>query len=240
MNDFENTKKLIKSRGYYTLEFRPVKFDSKLMTDLKTVREYIQSSQISLRGWSFPFIPASDKKYTEIYNKNDCVESWIAMDHYLETWEMFQSGLFIDLVGFKDDWYSESGFAKGTKFEKIEPNKWYDAISAIYEVTEFMLFFSNLANKLDTENFYIKITLNNIKNRRLTTFDPGRWPIDFEYTSKVETITWEKELQKDLLIANNLLLAKEVIKVIYTQFNWNSFSENLIDSEQKKLIERRI
>lgn len=240
MSDFNTTLNTIKSRGYYTLEFRPTKFKQDLISDLKLIRSYVDSAQISLRGWSFPVIPPHNKEFAEIYNAKDCVEAWVATDHYVEVWRLYSSGLFIDFNAFKDDWYSESGFAKGTRFEKIEPNKWLDAIGVMYELTEFMLFFSNIAQEINSDSFYIKIILNNVKNRTLTTFDPSRGPLFDKYVSRVNSITWKKELGKELLISSSIDLAKDVIKKVYEQFNWGTYSEKLIDNEQKKLIERRL
>lgn len=240
MNNFKETLKKIKSRGYYTLEFRPTSFKKDLIPDLKTLRNYVDASEISLRGWPFPLIPESNKEFAGIYNSQDCIESWVATDHYYEVWRFYTSGLFVDFNAFNVDWYCESGFTKGTRFEKIEPSKWMDAIQIMYELTEFMLFFANMAEKIDSDNYYIQIILNNVKDRTLTTFDPSRGPLFFRYVSNVNSITWEKEVQKEHLIVNCVDLAKEVIKRVYEQFNWESFSEKLIDDEQKKLIERRL
>ncbi len=242
-NRFEETLKKIKSRGYYRIVFRPTSFDKNLIEDSNILKLFVEQSQIKLRSWSFPFIENSTREGIHAnYLNNDIYESWTEAGHNLEVWRFFQSGQFVNYLAFKEDWFSESEWLKGSVLEKVEPNQFLDPIDMIHEVTEMLLFLSNLANKIDGElDFEISISLHNLSNRKLNIFDPGRPSLFSSYV--VNTNSINKSLQtytKDGLNYSKFKIAEQIIENVYSHFGWKNYSKSLIETEQKKLIERKL
>lgn len=241
MKDFSQTLNLIKERGFYYIEFRPTNFDKELIPDLKTVREFMNTSKVSLRGWPFPLIPSSNKDFSKIYNGNDRVESWVCTDHYLEVWRLYKSGLFVDYSAINEDWYGESGFVQDSPLSKIQPNTVLDLLGVIYEVTEMILFIGRLAEKMqEVDEFYLRFIISNLNNRQLVLLDPSRVPLSGNYTCFNDKVEYEKVVKRDEIVANTHEISKAILQEIFEQFNWEGASEKLIVSEQEKLISRKL
>lgn len=241
-NRFEEILKKIKSRGYYRIVFRPTSFDKNLIEDSKNLKAFVEHSQIRLRGWPFPFIENSTRDGIHAnYLNNDMYESWTEADHYLEVWRFYQSGQFVNYLAFREDWGSESEWFRGRRLENVQPNQYLEAIDIIYAITETLLFLSNLANKIGREHdFEISISLHNLSNRKLITFDQRRWGFSFNYEVNANSI--DKSLPsytKAELSSSKLKIAEQIIENVYDHFDWN-YSENFIETEQKKLIERKL
>lgn len=242
MTDFKQSLETIKSRGYYILNFRPTEYNGVLIDDVKKLKPMVTSAQVSLRGWSFPVIPPYTKEWADIYVSGNKIEAWCTTDYMLETWRYYQSGQFIDIKSIEEDWFKESGFLSGSPRAKVEPSQFFDAINLIYETTEYFIFFANLTRSEQlgsTDTFEIDITLNGIKNRKLTTFDPSRFPLD-DYYCRVEELKWHKVVNKEELQENHIAIALEFIMYVYANFNWSTVTTKFIENEQKKLLERRI
>jgi hypothetical protein len=242
-NRFEEVLSKIKDRGYYRIVFRPTTFDKGLVKHANTLKEFVEQSQIKLRGASFPFIESNTIGGIHAnYLNNDMYESWTEAGHNLEVWRFYQSGQFVNYVAFREDWFSESKWLKGSELENVKPKMYLDAIGIIYEITEMLLFLANLATKIDGGlDFEISVSLHNLSNRKLTTFDLRRMSFHFNYVVNADTISKPLSVYtRSELSSSKLEIAEEIIKNVYAHFNWQNYSASLIETEQQKLIERNL
>jgi hypothetical protein len=241
MEKFKQTFNKIKSKGYYYIEFSPKDFQEDRLKDLKEAKKQMQDSKVTLRGWPFPLIPMSNKEFSEMYNANNCIETWIDVPHFLEVWRYYKSGLFVDYNAFHEDWYKESEFVENSSYAKINELEILDVIGVIYRVTEMIIFTANLAQEMaDVPEFYLKFVLNNVKDRKLKVLDSKRAGLSMDYVCRVKDITYENYFTREEITGDYRKISKKIITNIFENFNWEGYSEALIDDEQEKLITRSI
>jgi hypothetical protein len=241
--DFNTTLSKIKNHGYFRINFFPVTSDEISISDVIETKKKIRESVIELRGWDYPHFPTNDKNQG-IYIINDHTESWIDWDKFKEIWRYYQSGNFIHLFGLREDWYGEDEWIEPTSiYKKIKPGEVIDVLGITYSFTEIFQFIKNIVEKTDIYNngITIKISLENVKNRKLTVFDWMRTPLFGDYISIGNTVTAvNKTFTKEMVLKNYLEIAYKAIIDTLHQFNWENIPEEVIREDQKKLLERRI
>ena len=113
-------------------------------------------------------------------------------------------------------------------------------ISAIYSLTEFLLFISRAYEDLDNvESLHLGITLTGCKQRQLASFE-GLVHLPDWYVSQDDVITWERDIQLIELRASYKDIACEIAMRIFHVFNWNDVSENMVAGWQDKLLSRNL
>jgi hypothetical protein len=94
----------IRSRGHWQIIIRPEAFDAARISDVSALYPIVQQTSVQLRGWDFPHVDRREQPTIDL--------DWVGQDtrwnHHFEIWRLYQSGQFIDLCGFKDDWRDQS------------------------------------------------------------------------------------------------------------------------------------
>ena len=95
----EDTPKLseivakIKSRGYWEVVIRPLKFEKERLESLKDCANLVLENKVRLRGWDYPHVSS---KYG-VQSGDNWVENVTDWSSYEEFWRMYQSGQFLHL-----------------------------------------------------------------------------------------------------------------------------------------------
>ncbi len=225
----------IKTKGYWEIEIRPVKFLGDKLERAKC-QSLVKESQIDLRGWPYPFV---SNKIEEFYLGQNCAVGLVNHDNYAEIWKMFQSGQFKHYVPFWEDWEPSIRWYTGftTSFDETKPKKVKGIDMTTYTITEIFKFASNLAEKQTfDDNVRISLKLHNTFERSLATSEPYRM-LYKDYKCMMDSITFEKIYAVNDLIKNFADLAIKTTIEIFHSFNWQSQDiEKAIKPVQDKFL----
>lgn len=245
--NFNSTLLKIKNRGYWMFRTYPTEKFEISDSDLSDLKKSIRDLSVKLRGWYFPHCPGESGDNSGLYRADNKIQSFSQSGMFNEVWNIYSSGQFIDLLGLREDWYSEDKwFSPDSVISKIEPGTTIEVVgSVIYSITEFYLFASELYKYLDCKSITIELALNNANfldkdHRKLNILDPGRFLFsDYKFRGKnivFPTMTFNtSELSERFLD-----IAGEQIMFLFRQFNWDAVSADLIRTDQEKLIQKRI
>ena len=244
----EDIKKIIKQKGYWRVVIRPTQpFYKVSRFSISELAKIIEDNQVRLRGWYHPHIDINEIKIIE----QNTISSECNFKGYIEYWEFMTSGQFVHLFSMKEDYIidkqkaneikSDFAFNKdGTK----DINKFFEMVSAIYKFAEIYLFASNLSQLKkyeDVNEFEIIIELNDVKNRLLFTWDWDR-DLGSPYVCNLcnGKISFSEIYKKDDLIAKFDFYSLEKVIKTFQFFGWKSPNKQVIQNDQKKLLERRL
>ena len=224
----EQVLEKIRSRGYWKVIIRPLRFKKTLIDSLKECITLVEENSVRFRGSDYPMFSKE-----HVRSKGDYIESVIDWDAHVEVWRMYQSGQFVHLAGVYEDWW---------KVEELI-HKYggpiLSTLSTLYTVTEIYEFASRLAQKNLFENrFTLSIQLNGMKNRILQTLDFRR--ILFRtYICDIEEITDDRKFSVEEIITKPYDLALDHTIRIFAQFNWMDPPREILKQDQKKFLEGR-
>lgn len=211
--------------GYWELLAYPVQYQEKRISELPQIRQVIEKSRVSLRGWSTPHV---DNKDTGNFGKG--IESSIIWGVHVEGYRMYQSGLF----AFRRAFWEDKESRNSDSAEKV-----LDFIGIIWTLTEFILFVERLHREvLGSEDIYVKIDLHDCDQRQLVCSDRS---VSFwgPYICKESHVILDGMFKGVELKASHREVAAKWAKHIFHVFNWERISDAVINDWQMKLIERK-
>lgn len=233
----ENILDIIKSRGYWRINFRPRVIEEKLK--LSECKDIVKKNAVDFRGWDYPHVPRRRDDDSNLVPGNNYYEGWINWGVHKEIWRMYQSGQFIHYRAVAEDWLKEDNWY-GEKHKNIEPGTNLSVISAIYLITEIFEFLSRLTNNnLYKEGVWGDIRLCKTAHRELVMLDPMRVPLSGKYETGIDEISFSKEYNDEQIIQNAREEALNVIVYIFQRFQWDNPPTEVFKADQEKLITRR-
>ena len=229
--DLETTAQEIKSRGYWEVVIRPLKFNEKRLESLKACSDLVLENKVRLRGWDYPHLSS---KYDVVSGDSwvENVTNWL--DHK-EIWRMYQSGQFFHIFGCREDWWGPVRIFWSEK-RVTEPGYGLEFLCTVYSLTEIFEFASRLAKRnLFEESLKILVILHGMKNRRLVTTEIRRSLSD-NYLCRIENITLNREIAVDEIITARNELAVDAMCYVFERFNWREPPRRVLEEEQGKLL----
>jgi hypothetical protein len=223
----------IKSRGYWQIIIRPTKFQKERINDLSNGLKIIDECKLSFRSGGYPLMNIKEQAYFGI----DYIESIVDLSVHKELWRFYDSGQFIHFIGFKEDWYDENEFRSNQPV--CPPKTIFDAIDAIYYMTEIYRFASSLANKqVFDSSIQISIKLNELTNRALISSDFKRslYP---DYRCRINYFPIEKEISLNELVEKCDEIAIEQVIEIFKRFGLHDPPVKGIKEIQQNFLEGR-
>ncbi len=234
----EPVLKEIKTRGYWRINFRPITLDNQLH-ELSDCLNIVAMNKVSLRGWSYPYVPNENVDRKGLAPGNDYYEGWINSRIHLELWRMYQSTQFIHYCALWEDWENEDNF-----FHRDNPKKPGSSLSVIgttYHVAEVYEFIRRLVqNDIYPQGVQVKIELCNTEERILVIDDPFRGPFFQEYKTAATSISYEQVYEKEDILLKSQDLALDCIVHFFKRFGWHQPNIQVIQEDQKKLLSGRI
>jgi len=244
----EDVKEIIMQKGYWRVVIRPTESFYKVdRFNISELANIIEDNQVRLRGWYYPHVGRNDIKIIgQNITSNECNSHG-----YIEYWEFMTSGQFVHIFAMNEDYIIDEQKANEIKsdfaFNKNRAKdikKFFATASAIYKFTEIYLFASNLAqldqNK-DVDEFEIIIELYDVKDRLLFIWNRGRdlWsPYVCNFNNG--KISFFETYKKDDLIAKFDSYSLEKVIKTFQFFGWQNPNEQVIQNDQRKLLERRL
>lgn len=217
---FDENKKFterIKSRGHLVVEIRPSIYQRNRENDIFELENIINSCQTDLRGWPIPYIDWRNKLHKD--------ENWIGQffewQHNLEYWQLFKSGYFYFVRGFPIDWRDHSSLWPAD--ENWKSGEYLGVVEITASFVEIYEFAVRLTmSKIGYEYMDISISVNNIYNRKLYNDSNHGWPLFELHESEVESAQFKGRFEKETLIADPLLYAKENCKDLFSRFGYKT------------------
>lgn len=211
---------IIKSRGYWQVIIRPVKFEDKKVPDFPTLTSTLQSCIVKIRGWDFPQISPK----TSIIRTDEYISQELSWEHTREYFRLYFSGQFYFLFAIRYDWRDQSTIWPSDKDWK--PGSVIGIGEILYTLSEIYLFASRLArSQLGDSQIEIGYKLGNIQGRHLVVDDPKKWGFDYARTSGVSTIERTKTISTDILITSVKELVIDSGIEIFQLFSWDTSKE---------------
>lgn len=221
----------IKSRGYWKVLIRPTEYVEDRL-GLSDCRSTVVNHTVNFRGWDYPHTRREEIRSGETWVQHET--DW---EQFVEWWRMYQSGQFIHLFGIHEDWAPDSGW--GRTWIDREPGEVLSVLAALYQITEIFEFASRLASTPVLENeAYVEISLSGLEGRTLV-MKPGRM-LRRGYTCEEDTLTNNWTLTAEELLGQSAELALDQTRWLFERFNWHQVPLDVLEEDQRKLIEGRL
>ena len=154
----------IRSRGYWKVIIRPTTFVERRIGSFADLHPLLQKTYVKIPNWRWEF-PHLDNR-TPLHKDSDWIGQESEWEQYLECWRFYQSGQFVSIKGFYEDWRDNSG-------RRPPPSEWNPGRSLEVEDTllQFNEIFEFAARLAFTEagdaQMRLEISAHNIKGRGL-------------------------------------------------------------------------
>jgi hypothetical protein len=232
----ETVLEKIRSRGHWKVIVRPERFEREriVLSDcIKTVEE----CKVMLRGWDYPHVSNREPPYVGGVDYSESLTDW---DGYKELWRMYQSGQFVHFFGCREDWLGEETTLFGrSRYADTKPGSILEVIMTLYSVTEIYEFAMRMAQKkIFDDTILLSITLNGMKDRKLTFLEAGRHLFE-DYVSKIPVVEKERNVTVEDLLGKGHEMALDHTVWILERFNWTHPPRSMLKEEQEKLLTGR-
>lgn len=237
---FQKTFDVLRERGYWRINFRPLEVNPHLISTIKECKEVASENSVQFRGWDYPHIPKEGGANGKVYAGEKSAEAWQNWAEFKEIWRLYQSGQFIHYFGLREDWFQEGAFSGDHK--DIPPGKYFGVIGATYTLTEIYAFLKNLTEAgLYESGVKVRISLHNMVGRQLKIFDSGRWGLSWEYKNEGsnDLVVVDETYSRDEVINDFKELALKNLENLFYRFNWDNQPVDTFVADQNKLLERR-
>jgi hypothetical protein len=206
----------------------PSQYLPERVPNLPDLERLIKESQVSLRGWPFPYLGSQENQ--SAFNKG--FQGHVDTPDIREGFRFYKSGQFI----FKRVLWED---LKGYKTEKGKATLSF--INAIYNLTEWLLFLARLHEAMGTtDSVRLQVNLIGCKNRQLASFD-ARVHLHSEwYESQEDIICFQRDYTVEELRASPKAIAVNISKHIFYIFNVKDkdIADEHIEQWQKTLLTR--
>lgn len=228
----------IKEAPHWRVVIRPGEFVEERIETLSECWRLIESSRVSLRGWSYPHVHHQHRQ-----NGEDWIESWCELVHR-EYWRFYQTGQFLHLFSFtEDEPRAETEERARSEIREMppdfSPSGYLDVISTLWTITEIFEFAARLAQKeAFGESVSIEIQMIDVRDRVLFMWDPARAFWHF-YTAAEPKLSKEWSLRTEQLLSESSELALNATEWFFERFQWMNPPRQVLADDQRRLLERR-
>jgi hypothetical protein len=201
---------------------RPDEFTERRVERVQELFPLVEGAAVEIRGWDFPHIDRTTQPHVDV----DWVGQESVWEHALESWRLYMSGQFVDVVGFPNDWRDQSTvWPAGPNWE---PGQEFGVGEAVYKLTEIVEFAARLSlSSVGDERMYLGVTAAGLGGRLLVVDDPMKMPFAHEYRCGIDELPLERVLDRDHLVAEPLEVALELATEVFARFHWNTGHEVL-------------
>lgn len=227
----------IKEAPHWRVTIRPGTHAEERIRTLGECWRLVETSRVSLRG-SYPHLSYEHRQYG-----NDWVASWDEYGSRREYWRLYQSGQFLHLFSFRDDYDREKAETKAKSdapaLSNYSPSGYLDATSALWTITEIFEFAARLSQKVDFGNTVsIAIQMVDVKDRVLYVSDPAR---DFSrpYIATEPTVGREWTVNTQELLGGASDLSLNATEWFFERFQWTDLPRQVLANDQRRLLDRR-
>lgn len=228
----------IKEAPHCRVVIRPGEFVEERVESLGKCWRLIESSRVYLRDRSYPHLDYQHRRYGKNW-----VESWDEYRAHKEYWRFYQSGQFLHLLAFREDYFRDTAEEKARsdvpELNNLSPSGYLDAISSLRTITEIFEFAARLTQKVGFgDSISTIIQMVGVKDRVLFVSDPAR---DFSrpYLAREHTLSKEWSLSTEQLLGESSELALDAAEWFFERFQWMDPPRQVLADIQRRLLERQ-
>jgi hypothetical protein len=203
------------SHGFWRVIIRPLDFLRRRLENIAALPTLMREAAVSYRGWPYPSV--LDRERAEI--GDDWIGFEIDSRIHVETWRLFQSGQFMQVMGFWEDWYGQDTLLTG-----IPPQgKTLGIDLTIGTLTELFEFAANLAaSPAGGETMVIEIDAHGLAGRHLT-WPRGRDDVLDRRPATLDHIALDSlVVDRRRLVANPDDYAARAAREVFRRFGWDA------------------
>jgi hypothetical protein len=227
--DVKERLEKIKSKGYWRVNIRPIKFEERGIGSLPQCWKIMEDCKVSLRGWDYPVLNKSEKIFGKDWVQSGWYDNWTEM---AELWRFYQSGQFIHYFSCMED------YREIPNFSTLEIPRGLSVTSTLYKVTEIYELAARLAEKnVLQDQLKISIKLLGMRDRALFEWDGSMIPV---YKSEGKEILVESQLSILSLLGSSHEEAINKTMDILSEFMGYRIPRTIIEAKQQRLLEKRL
>lgn len=241
-NENELLLKKIRSKGYWHVVIRPTIFDKDLKINLEDLKQIVNLSQVTKRGWYYPHI---DREKNIFISGKDSIASFANWESYYEYWQFYENMQFVHLFAMREDYYMNDVFKekirnsylhyRPSNEEKID--KFLSIIPTLFSITEIYYFAANVVKFANfKKEINITITLKDTDKRALCIDEPGFRNIYKPYTCNYEPVELTETLNALDLLNRHLELALNKTIELFHRFNWTDPNPEVFAKDQENFM----
>lgn len=219
----------IKSRGYWKVVVRPLKFLDSRIDNISELFPIVRKCSVQIRGWDFPHIDHRDPPLIG----TDFVMQEINWRNHQEHWRLYQSGLFRYLGGFTVDWMS-SWENVAPQPHKTDPGSLLGVGDVVARFAEFFGFVSAFANtEAADKEMVVEIHCVGLRDRELWVDSSDRYPfLPDQYVCQIDNFPQRSSFTRERLIADADALALAWSRELFRRFGWDPPMDQLESTRQ--------
>jgi hypothetical protein len=221
--------KAIRSKGYWHVDVHPIDYVGDRIP-YTALRSILDRTVVRLRGWDFPHLDG----HGTVRHGNHWIGGETDWSYYKEAWQFHQSGHFVYMIGIHEDWTeSYEGLAP---FRRVPiGSSGLGVGDALFRITESYEFASRLSvTDAGADVMRIEIDLRNIAGRGLYVDDPGRMPMDHDYSFHEHVLRSAAAVTRADLAGRSRELAIDASSEIFARFGWHP-ARALLQEQQSQL-----
>ncbi|PJZ59458.1 hypothetical protein [Leptospira adleri] len=218
----------IKSGPHCRMIVRPNEYQEQVIHQLSEIKELLENSIVRFRGWDFPHIDRENMTFGNNYLGS--YDKW----RRSEMWRFYQSGQFIYLFQFHED-FLDKEFATRIYYQhknnpKFEEKGYVDFIMLLSTIAEiYELTYRLLSKNLLQRSCTIIFSMIDVSGRLLSTIDPGRSLLP-KYQATETNLEFNKTYDIDDF-SDIETITIQCVKWFYERFGWHQPSEILLKNE---------
>lgn len=212
----------IKTRGYWEIVIHPSRFVERRVANILDLREIVRTRQVAIRGWSFPHYGRDEPQV-----RADHIVQEVDFLAHVESWRLYQSGMFVYLGGYRIDW-AEQDTALFGGLGRPAPGTGLGVADTIWILTEAFEFAARLAlTEAGDDRMRIAATAHDLSGRVLQIELPGRdLPPRFRLEG-LDALPQAGEFSREKLAAEAKIIALDWAREVFRRFGWDASSEVL-------------
>jgi len=218
----------VKSRGHWHVVIRPDEFNKKHVPSARDLLTIISQSRVDYGGsrWEFPYFDGNNPTLGV-----DWIEASVDGGTHLESWRMYQSGLFVGFFGVWSDWRDQSYFEGppvGWRAGAVLP-----VADTVVRYTEILEFAARLAlTPAGADRMHLTITLRQLADRTLWMDVPNRRFFS-NRTASLAQFPQSFDMPRQDLIAQPKHLALQAAGELFDRFSWTPGPDLLRDLQRE-------
>lgn len=212
----------IRSRGHWHVVVRPTTLVEERLPDMSALYGLVEQASVQLRGWDFPHLDRHNPLVIDL--------DWVGQDndweHRRESWRLYQSGQFVDVCGFWDDWRDRSSWWPPNK--GWQPGHRLGIGDTLFRLTEIFEFAARLSmSPAGDESMHVEVAVKNLSGRVLFVDTPNRLPIRWEPKATINEFPFAIDLPRAELVSNARDQALRATIELFKRFGWDGSLERL-------------
>lgn len=225
---------------HWRVTYRPATYVENRIESLSRCYAIVSREQVRLRGWDFPYLPASR---AELVEGRRWIGAWSNFMGHIEYWRFYQSTQFLYLGAVRE--VSEDGWREKLRGQQRFLDKpdisdvpgFVSITNLIFNVTEIFEFAARLSQaEVYLEPLDISIQLIGIRGFTLAADRDWSWP--YAFAASEAELSFQQTFVPAELVASAADSALNCAVWFFERFGWLNPNVAAIKSEQQRLLER--